>query len=132
MEQDRESDKQSVADNLVPNAHDAPFAQRYRRALDNAQLGNNLLRFQRSWRVSRDDALTAYDANPERAVVASAPHPAGHLPRATGTNEFVALRDRLAAIKNEMIDHLPEYLDQFQQAAEARGVHVYRAADAAA
>ncbi|HMA34310.1 MAG TPA: LUD domain-containing protein [Chloroflexia bacterium] len=109
-----------------------PFEQRYRRALDNAQLGRNLLRFQRSWRVSRDDALTAYDANPARATVAPASRREEPLPPAQGTAEFAALRDQLAAIKDAVIADLPATLDRFQQAAEARGVHVYRAVDAAA
>src|SRR5438874_1625600 len=43
-----------------------PFEQRYRRALDNAQLRRNLLNFQRSWRVSREGAFAAYEDNPER------------------------------------------------------------------
>ena len=42
------------------------------------------------------------------------------------------MRNRLAAIKDEVIDHLPDYMDRFQREAEARGVHVYRAADAEA
>src|SRR5437867_64983 len=45
-----------------------PFEQRYRRALDNAQLRRNLLNFQRSWRVSREGAFAAYEDNPERVV----------------------------------------------------------------
>src|SRR3954454_3623324 len=109
-----------------------PFEKRYRRALENAQLRRNLLNFQRSWGVSREGAFAAYDENPERAEVEPPEHPAMHLPQARGTEEFRAMRDRLAAIKDEVIEHLPEYVDRFQAAAEARGVHVYRAADAEA
>lgn len=109
-----------------------PFEQRYRRALDNAQLRRNLLNFQRSWRVSRQGAFAAYDDNPERMAVRPAQHPAENLPLAWGTDEFEAMRDRLAAIKDEVIEHLPDYVDRFQQAAEAHGIHVYRAADAEA
>lgn len=42
----------------------------------------------------------------------------------------MALRDRLAAIKDEVIERLPEYIDQFERAAEANGVRVFRAKDA--
>lgn len=107
-----------------------PFEQRYRRALDNTQLQRNLLNFQRSWRVSREGAFAAYDENPERVVVAPPEQVSEHLPRPNGTAEFAAMRDTLAAIKNEVIDHLPEYVDRFQAQAEARGVHVYRASNA--
>src|SRR5437763_12297555 len=37
-----------------------PFDRRYRRALSDAQLQRNLLNLQRSWRVSRDTAWSAY------------------------------------------------------------------------
>ncbi len=107
-----------------------PFDQRYRQALDNAQLQRNLLNFQRSWSVSREGAFDAYDENPERAVIAPQEHMGKHLPLARGTAEFEVMRDRLAAIKDEVIDRLPEYVDRFQQAAEKHGIHVYRAADA--
>src|SRR5881628_361048 len=85
-----------------------PFEQRYRRALDNAQLRRNLLNFQRSWRVSRQGAFAAYEDNPER-VEAALPAPerqAENLPLAWGTDEFKAMRDRLAAIKDEVIERL--------------------------
>ncbi|HYP40029.1 MAG TPA: LUD domain-containing protein [Chloroflexia bacterium] len=109
-----------------------PFEQRYKRALDDSQLQRNLLNFQRSWRVSREGAFADYGANPERAAI-EAPERQGehlHLPLARGTAEFEAIRDRLAAIKDEVIEGLPEYIDRFQMAAEERGVIVYRAADA--
>jgi L-lactate dehydrogenase complex protein LldF len=110
-----------------------PFEQRYRRALNNPQLRDNLLRFQRSWRVSRQGAFVAYDENPERLQVdlpeRQAQH-AGNLPLAWGTAEFKAMRDRMAAIKDKVIERLPKYVEMFQQAAEANGVHVYRASDA--
>jgi len=113
--------------------HDpAPFEERYRRALDNAQLQRNLLNFQRSWGVSREGAFTAYDDNPERMLVAAPERKPEHLPVARGTAEFEAMRDKLAAIKDEVIEHLPEYVDRFQKAAEEHGIHVHRAADAEA
>src|SRR5512140_3004776 len=81
-----------------------PFEQRYRRALDNAQLRRNLLNFQRSWRVSRQGAFAAYDQNPERPTTGG-PEPREenrHLPLAWGTAEFKEMRGRLAAIKDEV------------------------------
>ncbi|HKP53957.1 MAG TPA: LUD domain-containing protein [Chloroflexia bacterium] len=107
-----------------------PFEQRYRRALDNPQLRRNLLNFQRSWGVSRESAFVAYGENPERGTTEPETRQDAHLPMAKGTAEFEAMRDRLAAIKDEVIERLPEYVDRFQRAAEERGVHVYRAADA--
>ena len=80
-----------------------PFDERYRLALDSAQLRDNLLRFQRSWRQDRDAAF-ARDAI-----------------------DFEALRRELKAAKDEAIDHLPAYLEQFQRAAEAAGAVVYLA-----
>lgn len=109
-----------------------PFEQRYRRALDNVQLRRNLLNFQRSWLVSRESAFSSYAENPIRVVrePADQGHSHLHLPLARGTAEFEAMRDRMAAIKDEVIEHLPEYVERFQRAAEAHGVIVYRAADA--
>jgi L-lactate dehydrogenase complex protein LldF len=108
-----------------------PFEQRYRRALQDEQLQRNLLNFQRSWKVSRQNAFAAYEENPARPAEEAHGHAAeSHLPLAHGTPEFEAMRDRLAAIKDEVIERLPEYIDRFQVAAEARGVRVYRAADA--
>ncbi|MEA2575526.1 MAG: hypothetical protein QOH93_2824 [Chloroflexia bacterium] len=109
-----------------------PFEQRYRRALADAQLQRNLLNFQRSWRESRDTAWAAYGENPltpkfEGGDVAPNANPIVHLPDIAGIDEFKALRDRLAAIKDEVIERQPEYIDQFQRAAEANGVRVFRA-----
>jgi L-lactate dehydrogenase complex protein LldF len=113
-----------------------PFEQRYRRALADAQLQRNLLNFQRSWRDSRDAAWAGYRENPLTPKLdgpedAPNANPLVHLPDdLPGTEEFKALRDRLAAIKDEVIERLPEYVDRFQHAAEANGVRVYRAKDA--
>jgi iron-sulfur cluster protein len=109
-----------------------PFQQRYRRALKDTQLQRNLLNFQRSWADGRRAAFAAYAENPVRPSVdvleSEREH---HLPLAHGTPEFVAMRDRLAAIKDEVIERLPEYVEQFRRAAESHGVHVYMASDAA-
>ncbi|MDQ3929463.1 MAG: LUD domain-containing protein, partial [Chloroflexota bacterium] len=112
-----------------------PFEQRYRRALADAQLQGNLLNFQRSWRNSRDATWAAYEENPltprfDSSDGAPSANPIVHLPDIPGMDEFKALRDRLARIKDEVIERLPEYVDQFQRAAEANGVRVYRATDA--
>jgi iron-sulfur cluster protein len=112
-----------------------PFEERYERALADAQLQGNLLNFQRSWRASRDGAWAGYEENPltpRFGGLEGAPNanPLVHLPDAPGMDEFQALRDRLAAIKDEVIERLPEYVDRFQQAAEANGVRVFRAKDA--
>jgi len=85
--------------------HD-PFRQRYAVALANPRLARNLTAFQRSWRDSRGDAVAEID--------------------------FAALRAQLRAAKTDVVANLDRYLDQFQAAAEAAGVTVHRAPDAAA
>src|SRR3954471_20762646 len=109
-----------------------PFEQRYRRALTDTQLERNLLNFQRSWRPSRDGAWAGYEESPFAPTITATrnANPLIHLPETPGTDEFETLRDRLAAIKDEVIEHLPDYVDRFQQAAEANGIKVYRAATA--
>src|SRR5256885_2350308 len=74
-----------------------PFEERYRRALANKQLQRNLLNFQRSWQVSRTSAFEAYAQNPAHMEVGEAAPQAEHLPKANGTPEFEAMRNRLAA-----------------------------------
>lgn len=109
-----------------------PFGVRYRRALTDAQLGRNLLNFQRSWRDSRDAAWAAYAESPFAAGAPQSPtaNPHVHLADTPANAEFRLLRDRLAAIKDDVIEHMPDYVDQFQRAAEANGVRVFRAATA--
>ncbi len=121
---------QSAIRNPQSEHEPLPFDQRYRQALDNAQLQRNLLNFQRSWRVSREGASMPMTRIRSGPWSAPPEHEGGHLPLARGTAEFEAMRDRLAAIKDEVIERLPEYVDHFQQAAEEHGIHVYRAADA--
>src|SRR6478672_9893814 len=131
MAEHQKSRTQGASPGTGGTEHDPlPFEQRYRQALENEQLQRNLLNFQRSWRVSRETAFAAYDENPERVEVEPVEPGAGHLPLPNGTDEFRAMRDRLAAIKDEVIEHLPDYVDRFQRAAEERGAIVYRAADA--
>jgi iron-sulfur cluster protein len=133
MPQHRHTEEKTKSPGAGGTEHDPlPFEQRYKRALENAQLQRNLLNFQRSWRVSRDGAFAAYEENPERMPLEPEVIRDLHLPLAKGTAEFEAMRNRLAAIKDEVIDHLPDYIDRFQKAAEERGVYVYRAHDAGA
>jgi len=80
-----------------------PFGEKYRAALESLQLRENLLRFQRAWRNDRDAAF-------ERDNI-----------------DFEAMRGALRAAKDEVIDHLPEYLEQFKSAAQAAGAIVYEA-----
>lgn len=124
----------ATADSSGADHHILPFPERYRRALANEQLQRNLLAFQRSWRSSRDAAFAAYAENPVRPALPLEPQAPLHtpLPGEKGAQEFAALRNRLAAVKDEVIERLPYYLDRFQREAEARGIHVYRAPDAAA
>ena len=80
-----------------------PFDEQYWAALESTQLRENLLRFQRAWRRDRDAAF------------------------ARDGVDFNGLRGTLKAAKDEVIDHLPEYLEQFKAAAQAAGVIVYEA-----
>lgn len=102
--------------------------------MDDAQLGRNVLTFQRSWREKRGDAFAGYATNPLHPVVDAAEIADSHVPLADvpGGAEFADLRARLKAIKDDMIERQEAVLAQLQTAAEARGTHVYRAKDAAA
>lgn len=125
----RQSPSNIEAQSHVP----LPFAVRYRRALGDAQLQRNLLNFQRSWRESRDVAWNGYAAapfapHPSQSSALPTANPHVHLPDNPGNDEFVLLRDRFAAIKDDVIERLPDYVDRFQAAAEANGVRVFRAA----
>ncbi len=117
-----------------PSHEIPPFPQRYRKALADAQLGRNVLTFQRNWRERRDGMFAGYAANPLRPEVDAATVAHSHVPvpDVPGGAEFADLRARLRAIKDDMIARQDAVLDQLQQAAEARGIHVYRATDAAA
>ena len=109
-----------------------PFEVRYRRALSNQQLERNLLNFQRSWRTARDAVWQAYAESGMAPQPAGAPNanPLASLGDSPGDRLFASLRDQMAAIKDEVIDHLEEYVDQFTRAAARNGVRVYRAATA--
>ncbi len=109
-----------------------PFEVRYRRALSNQQLERNLLNFQRSWRTARDarwNECAELGMVPQLDGVPNA-NPLASLSDSPGDRLFRSLRDHMATIKDEVIDHLEEYIDQFTQAAARNGVRVYRAATA--
>jgi L-lactate dehydrogenase complex protein LldF len=76
-----------------------PFEQRYRRALNDPVLRENLTRFQHTWRQKRDIA--------------------------TASDEFDANRRRLVEIKDVVIADLPRYADQFLAAAGRSGATTF-------
>lgn len=83
---------------------DRPFGDRYRDAVDNAQLARNLTNFQRSWGASRAEVMADID--------------------------FDTLRHALKAAKSKTIDNIDHYLEQFAERARAAGTIVHFAADA--
>jgi len=72
-----------------------PFEQRYRTALSDPVLRENLYRFQHTWRERRERAVAGMEFDKERA--------------------------RLARVKEEVISGLPEYVEQFASAARRAG-----------
>jgi len=82
----------------------APFAQRVRDALADRTLRGVLSRFAEAFVVSRQEAFAGYD--------------------------FPALREQVAAIRDQAIARLSELTDQFERTARSRGATVFRAADA--
>lgn len=78
-----------------------PFEQRYRKALSDPVLRENLSRFQHTWRRNRDRAVT-------------------------GT-EFEVNRERLVGVKDAVIANLPAFADQFMSAARRSGASTFRA-----
>lgn len=83
-----------------------PFSSQVKEALTNQTLRDVLGRFADAFVVSRREVLAGYD--------------------------FAALRDQVAAIKDNAIARLPELADQFERAARSRGMVVFRAPDARA
>lgn len=84
--------------------HIEPFPERYQKALGDDILRATLLEFQRNWRLQRDRAIERMD--------------------------FEDARSRLAAVKDDVIRNLPDYLDRFTAVVEGMGGHVHRAATA--
>src|SRR5215218_1716072 len=89
-----------------PIDHADKFDERLRRALNNARLPENLSAFQQGWRSARDHAADEID--------------------------FPTLQSRMKRAKSGITDNLEAYLKEFQLAAEAAGVTVHMAHDAAA
>ncbi|MFT3854619.1 MAG: LUD domain-containing protein [Ilumatobacteraceae bacterium] len=89
-----------------------PFAERYDEALDNPNVRDGLLAFQRSWRTSRDEQISMLEG----------------LSGAT----FDELRERFAARKRLVTADLDGYVAAFTEQARAAGSTVVTVADAAA
>ena len=86
-------------------AVEAPFRQRYEEALHSPRLAGNVTRYQQNWRSTRTSAM--------------------------GEVDFIDLREELRAAKNDAIDRIDDYLEQFKTNAERAGATVYFASDAA-
>lgn len=116
----------------------APFKQRYHKALADGRLSRNLLNFQRSWRVSRDETFAEFK------TLGDSGEKVGRPPVATSTaagnfvseaipleemdeRDFQEMRHKLAGIKDKVIDNQEDYLDHFIQAARRNGIIVYEA-----
>src|SRR5215213_9015460 len=89
-----------------PIDHADEFDERLRRALNNPQLPDNLTAFQQGWRSARDRAADEID--------------------------FSTLQTRMKRAKSAVTAKLETYLEEFRLAAEAAGVTVHTAGDAAA
>lgn len=90
----------------VPKA----FEERYEGALENEALSESLLAFQRSWRETRDGQIADLEV-------------------ITATKAD-ALRDGLAAMKDEVVADLDGTVARFRAAAEAAGAVVFEASSA--
>ena len=90
-----------------PSEARAEFLSRYRRALANPQLRANLVHYQRTWKRQRNEAFAAYQERTGR--------------------DFQTMREKLAAVKGEMLAEMPRYFQQFKESAERAGAVVYQA-----
>lgn len=81
-----------------------PFQELYDRALEDTQQSTSLSNFQTSWRTTRDERFTEVDFGEQRSL--------------------------MKAAKQEAIDNLDQYLDQFIAAAKQSGATVHLAATA--
>ncbi|MCC6178889.1 MAG: LUD domain-containing protein [Chloroflexi bacterium] len=93
-----------------------PFPERYRHALANDQLRQNLLKFQRFYRASRAAAFDRYAREGGATGVADP--------------TFAGQRERLASAKSEAVGERRRYLQQFTEQATTAGATVYVAATA--
>ena len=87
-----------------------PFRERYRTALNDHNVRDGLLAFQRSWRETRDERMDEL----EQIMGAS----------------FDELRSELASVKDGVIADLDGHVARFRAAAEANGIVVYEASSA--
>ena len=100
------SELESVGHHSYPVDHADEFGERLSRALENPRLPENLTAFQQGWRVARDHAADEID--------------------------FPMLQSRMKRAKSSVTANLEQYLAEFRLAAEAAGVTVHTASDAAA
>jgi iron-sulfur cluster protein len=112
-----------------------PFKQRYRKALKDSRLSNNLLNFQRSWRPSRDTMFAEFKNREDSGEkIGRTPRPtsttAGNFPSEVvpDDRDFQEMRHRLAGIKDEVIANQEHYLEMFKNNARANGIIIYEAA----
>ncbi|MGI8854760.1 MAG: LUD domain-containing protein [Thermomicrobiales bacterium] len=136
---ERAKPRGAVADHHAPE----PFAERYRAAMTNDRMRAGLLRFQRNWRNGRDTSFAEYaDSEDAGETYGEGPAPTGTF-ESTGAEEqaagaalersghtFEELRDRLAAVKDAVIDDLPGYFATFKENAERNGAIVYASTSA--
>ncbi len=93
----------------------APFAERYRKALTDGQLGRNLLNFQRAYGAARRAAFEHWHAQAPLGIPAAS---------------FAGQRELLTRAKSQAVrDHVKE-LARFRTAAEAAGATVYESTSA--
>ena len=100
------SQLESIGQHSYPVDRADEFDERLRRALANPRLSGNLTAFQQGWRAARDHAADEID--------------------------FPTLQSRMKRAKSAVTANLEQYLDEFRLAAEAAGVTVHTASDAAA
>ena len=81
-----------------------PFAERYRRAVRDPELGPRLLGFQRSWRESRDAQVRRLEQQTEQS--------------------FDDLRRDFATVKDQVLERHEDYIAEFRANAEAAGAVV--------
>ncbi len=94
----------------------APFAERYRKALANRQLRDNLLRFQRAYAANRRGVFGRYRREGGETAVADP--------------TFEGQRRLLTDAKRAAVQDRHAYLARFTERAEAAGARVYFAATA--
>jgi L-lactate dehydrogenase complex protein LldF len=100
------SQRKTIGHRTYPVDRDDEFDERLGRSLDNPRLPENLTAFQQGWRAARDRAADEID--------------------------FPTLQSRMKRAKSAVTADLEQFLEVFRLAAEAAGVTVHIAGDAAA